>query len=224
MRSLFLSRIAVSTCLLFSAAGVASANIRITEYMYTGGANAEFIELTNIGTVAIDMTGWSFDDNSRTPGSLSLSPFGIVAPGSSVIVAETSEISFRAAWSLAPTIAVIGGNTQNFGRADEINIYNAANSLEDRLTYGDLVIPGSPRAQNASATTNPELYGANSITQWTLSTVGDSNGSYASTDGDVGNPGFAALPAVVAVPEPATYGLLLGGILLLAPLRNRRRK
>ena len=34
----------------------------------------EFIELMNIGNTPIDMTGWSFDDSSRTAGSFSIGP------------------------------------------------------------------------------------------------------------------------------------------------------
>ncbi len=34
------------------------------------------------------MTGWSFDDNHGQPGAFSLSAFGIVQPGESVIITE----------------------------------------------------------------------------------------------------------------------------------------
>jgi len=45
--------------------------MRITEYMY-GGTNGEFIEFTNVGSAAIDMTNWSFSDNAEMPGAVSL--------------------------------------------------------------------------------------------------------------------------------------------------------
>ena len=71
----------------------APAQIRITEWMYQGGNTIdgvgtadEFIEFTNVGLSPIDMTGWSFDDSSRAPGSQSLSAFGTVGPGESVIL------------------------------------------------------------------------------------------------------------------------------------------
>ena len=43
------------------AAGSASGQIYITEWAYSvdGG---EFVEFTNVGNSAIDMTGWSYDD------------------------------------------------------------------------------------------------------------------------------------------------------------------
>lgn len=46
---------------------LAHADVRITEWMYSGGSG-EFIEFTNLGSSAIDFTGWSYDDDSRLPG------------------------------------------------------------------------------------------------------------------------------------------------------------
>lgn len=111
--------------------------MRITEYMYQG-VNGEFVEFTNVGNTPIDMTGWSFDDDSpRTPGSFSLSAFRTVAPGESVILTESNANTFRTAWNLCSVVKIIGGLNQNLGRNDEINLYNASNMLVDRLTYGD---------------------------------------------------------------------------------------
>ncbi|HEY0340045.1 MAG TPA: lamin tail domain-containing protein, partial [Steroidobacteraceae bacterium] len=43
-------------------------DIRITEFMYKGeGSPGEFVEFTNMGTTAVDMTGWSEDDSTRVP-------------------------------------------------------------------------------------------------------------------------------------------------------------
>src|SRR6185312_7524044 len=105
-------------------ASSAAAEMRITEYMYSG-ANGEFIEFTNVGDAPIDMTGWSFDDDSETPGTVDLSAFGTVAAGESVILTETAAADFRTAWSLCDAVKVIGGNTTNLGRDDEINLFDA---------------------------------------------------------------------------------------------------
>ena len=55
---------------LINTAEASLTGIKITEWMYnaddTGG---EFVEFTNFGATAVDFTGWSFDDNSRAPGS-----------------------------------------------------------------------------------------------------------------------------------------------------------
>ncbi|HEY1091298.1 MAG TPA: lamin tail domain-containing protein, partial [Burkholderiaceae bacterium] len=82
MTTLFRPLIAAALAL---AATAASAQVRITEWMY-GGAGPEYIEFTNLGSSAINFAGWSFDDDSRLPGSTSLSNFGLVAAGESVIL------------------------------------------------------------------------------------------------------------------------------------------
>lgn len=196
-----------------------SANVRITEWQYN---NTEFVEVTNLGAAPVDMTGWSFDDSTRTPGSVSLSAFGTLAPGASAILAELPAADFRLAFpALAPSVPVIGENTNNLGRGDEINIYDAANVLVDQLTYADNGIPANgPRADVNSgnpATLALALEGAGGDTlavNWVLSGAGDVYGSQLSTFGGYANPGVFAL-----VPEPATLGLF-AGIALIAARRR----
>lgn len=188
----------------------ASAGMYITEWMYSG-ANGEFVEFTNLGAVPIDMTGWSYDDDSQLPGVFDLSGFGVVQPGQSVIITESTADDFIAAWNLSG-VAVLGGYTNNLGRNDEINLFDAGGQLVDCLTYGDQTFPGTIRTQNVSGNPlTPAALGANDVSQWTLSVVGDEFGSYTSMGGDKGNPG-------VYIPEPA--GLVL---LALAGLALRRR-
>jgi len=74
-------------------ATTAHAGMFITEYMYSGDGG-EFIEFTNVGAAPIDMTNWSYDDDSRTPDVFALN-FGIVAPGESVIITEGAAADFR---------------------------------------------------------------------------------------------------------------------------------
>ncbi len=168
--------------------GMTEAQMRITEFMYSGNGD-EFVEFTNIGATTIDMTGWSFDDDSDAPGTLDLSAFGMVAPGESVIICEATATSFRTDWSLPASIKIIGGYTNNLGRNDEINLYNNLNVTVDQLTYGDEDFAGTIRTQNESGYTSEGNLGTNNIFGWSLSFVGDGQGSYASISGDVGSPG-----------------------------------
>jgi predicted extracellular nuclease len=202
------------------AATPALAKIEITEWMYNGD---EFIELTNMGNTPIDMTGWSYDDDSRTPGVLSLSAFGTVAVGESVIIAESTAADFRGAWNLGANVKIVGSNAANLGRTDEINIFDNTGTLVDRFAYSDNVnFPGTIRTQNISG--NPKSLAAlvpSTVTvDWVLSANGDAYGSYLSTGGNIGNPGdFIFAP----VPEPSSYVLMLAGCALVGAALRRRR-
>ncbi|MCS6814460.1 MAG: lamin tail domain-containing protein, partial [Cyanobacteria bacterium] len=194
---------------------VAMGNIQITEYMYDG-ANGEFVEFTNVGNAPVNMTGWSFDDNSRVPGSFDLSGFGVVQPGESVILTEASAAAFRAAWSLPNSVKVIGGlgGSNNLGRTDEINLYDNNGMLVDRLTYGDQTFPGTIRTQTRSGWAPVDQLADQTIdTDWVLSTVNDAQNSRTSTGGDIGNPGHfnAGAPGVLLIESGASTNVTEGG-------------
>lgn len=209
-----------ASALFASSASASIPSVAITEWMYNGD---EFIEFTNLTNAAVDFTGWSFDDDSRTAGVVSLSAFGSVAAGESVILAEGDAATFRNNWNLAASIKVIGGNAANLGRNDEINLYNAANALVDRLTFGDQNFAGTIRTQNNSG--NPNSLAVLDLdtvtTAWQLSSVGDSFGSYASSGGFIANPGkFALAPATV--PVPAAFPMMLSALAAFSLSRKKR--
>jgi hypothetical protein len=175
--------------------------IRISEFAYSAGSG-EFIEFTNVGTAAVDLTGWSFDDSGRVPGETDLSPLGVLAAGESAILTEAVADTFRTAWGLCPAAKVLGGNSNNLGRSDEINLYDADDALIDRLTYGDQTFPGTIRTENASGWVDDAGLGANAIAQWLLSTAGDAEGSIASATGDIGSPARSQRPSDPVDPCP----------------------
>jgi predicted extracellular nuclease len=196
---------------------VCSAQMRITEWMYDG---SEFVEFTNLGAVAINMTAWSFDDDTRTAGSFDLSAFGTVNPGQSVIVSQQSAVDFNTAWGLSG-VSVIGGSTQQLQRADEINLYDNTLALVDRLTYGDQTIAGSPRTNTASGNpTSLAAIGANNAALWVLASNGDAYGSYTSIAPAAG---LFANPGVFAVPEPSTVLLATFGCMGLFGIGRCRK-
>lgn len=205
--------IALLAGLSLSAASLATGRIVITEWMYQG-AEGEFIELTNVGSSAIDLAGWSYDDDSRLPGVFDLSGAGVVQAGQSILLVEATAAAFRAAWGLDSSIVILDQYTNNLGRTDEINIFDAGGNLVDRLTYGDQVFPGSPRTQNVSGWTAFENLGANNASGWFLSGLGDLQGSYFSQNGDLANPG------VYVIPTPGAVALMGLGA-LVAGLRRR---
>ena len=167
--------------------------MRITEYMYDSTNNGEFVEFTNVGDSPADMTGWSFDDDSNAPGTVSLGAYGVVQPGESVLFTDKTAAAFRTAWGLCDGVKVIGGNSAGLGRADTINLYDNNNQQVDKLAYGDQAFPGSIRTTGASGWVSAVGLGANNALAWTLSTVGDAEDSYAATGGAIGSPGKSTL-------------------------------
>lgn len=199
---------------LASAAGVASADVVISEWMYSG-SNGEFVEFTNVGPAPVDMTNWSYSDTDAAAGDLMfLDVFGVVMPGESVILTESNPLDFRGAWGLADTVKIFGPNANsNLGRNDQINLYNALGNLVDQLSFGDQTYPGTPRTQNRSCNIPAADYGfVVAQATWVLSGDGDEFGSWVSTGFDVGTPGYV-------VPVPSSLALFGAGGLLL---RRRR--
>lgn len=198
------------------ASSAAQAQVFITEWMYKGGVG-EFVEFTNLGTTAVDFSQWSYDDDSRTAGVFSLAGFGIVAAGQSVVITETDADAFRADWGLDASVKVLGNYTNNLGNGDEINLFNG-NTLVDRLSYGK-----SPQTANVSGRAlSLAALGANDVSLWTLSSMGDAEGSWQSVAGSIGSPGQTSFAA--AVPEPQTSALLLAGLCVAGTLVRRRRQ
>ncbi|GAA2048224.1 hypothetical protein GCM10009820_02950 [Leifsonia soli] len=189
-----------------AAQAAATPDVRITEWMYSPGTTGgEFIELTNLGSTPVSLTGWSFDDDSETPGTVPLDALGTLASGESAIITESADAAFRSEWSLGADVKILAGNTTGLGRADEINLFDGTDAvadLVDRLTYNDQGTGAAkgPRTQGKSGVpTTAAALGANDASQWQLSAVGDAEASWASASGDIGSPGtsrFApALPA-----------------------------
>lgn len=196
MRIITLLALAAS---LAGCADAALAQVRISEFMYSG-ANGEFVEITNTGTGAVDLTGWSFDDDSNTAGSFAIGALGTLAPGESAVITEGAAADFRAAWSLCAAAKIVGGNGQNLGRNDVVNLYDAGGTRIDTLRFGDQNFPGSIRTQNVAGWVSAAGLGADVIAQWTLAVVGDAESSRASVGGDIGSPGVSTRSAATFDP------------------------
>lgn len=221
------SVLAASTMTAVPALAANAYNVYITEWSYQSAAadeKGEYIELSNLGAADVDFTNWSYDDDSRNSLTFNLSDFGIVKAGESVILTEIDADEFRARWGLDASVKVIGFMNPNLGRADELNIFDHELNLVDRLTYGDNTVGGIRARFNSGIPGSVDVLGENNVRGWVLSQVGDSEGSWRSSVGDIGSPGQTNLTIAVAVPEPSTYGLLAIGLGLVGIAARRRSK
>lgn len=162
--------------------------IRITEYMYNGAAG-EFVELTNLGAVAVNLAGWSLTDELALPFDIDLTPLGLIQPGQSVVITEFLTSTFAAEWNLSGVSLMQNLGLTRFGRNDAIVLFNNLGGLHDFLIYGDEVFPGTIRALNRSGLGCTQALGTNDISEWVLASLGDGHGSVQSVGGDLGSPG-----------------------------------
>lgn len=163
---------------------------------------ADWFEVTNTGTTAVDITGWRMDDSSNSfAASVALNGVTSIAPGESVIFLESAAPatvvdSFRTLWfgTNAPTNLQIGtysGSGVGLGTGgDAVNLFNAGGTLQASVTFGASPAgPSFPTFDNAA--------GLNNTTISQLSAVG-TNGAFVAAESanEIGSPGQTANPVV----------------------------
>jgi hypothetical protein len=213
-----------SLCLLL--AGSARAAIIVSEADPSGSGSssygADWFELTNTGAAAVNITGWSMDDNSNAfATSVPLAGVTSIAPGKSAVFLEgdgTNAAAFKTAWFGASvpvgfTIGSYMGSGVGLSTAgDAVNIFSpvGGGTLITGVSFG--AAPSSPvrTFDNAAGLTG-------SIS--TPSAVGV-NGAFNSGGAlpEIGSPG------TTGVPEPATFVLAGMGLCGLVAGGLRRRK
>lgn len=222
----------------------ALAQVRITEFMSEGQGDTaqgnggrrqrEFFEITNLGAASIDASTWSYNDNNPNDPNNWGPSIGSIAAGESIIFTQMTAADFRSYWGLTPSVRIVSYlQLSNLGNGDTINIYNSFTqdpaNIVDSLTYAsDARGSGISRNRPFGGT------GQSPNTDWLISSVGDSFGSYLApsptgfppnfpqpTTGfnqadyiDLANPG-------TYVPGPTGAAVLaLGGLALLRRRRN----
>ncbi len=222
-------KIAAVTVAIFSALAVqAQAAIVVTEVAPWSSGNSPFLadwfELTNTGSSAVNISGWKVDDNSNSfAASLALTGVTSINAGQSVIFIEsatpaTTNASFISTWfgANAPAGLTIG-NYSGAGiglstAGDAVNIYNASGVLQANVTFGaaDAVAP-LQTFDNAAGLNNAAI---------SLLSVAGVNGAFvaASDLNEIGSPG-----TIAPVPEPSEYAMMLAGLAVVGGIARRRR-
>jgi hypothetical protein len=182
-------------------AGPAAAQIRITEVAYGGkiagsSGDGEYVELTNVGDAPQDFTGWTYTGKAGA-GTLPLDGFGTVAAGESVIITDVTAAEFDADWGLPATTKIVDDKANGFSVTldkgpDTPTVYDNTNAVVDSVSYQAGFFSG----KGVSAWVDAAHLGAKAdTTGWTISTVGDAQGSWTSASGSVGSPGSTSLVA-----------------------------
>ena len=231
--------LAFAICCLASPALAQFSTLRITEAMSSSGVGgtADWWEVTNYGSSAVDITGWTVDDNFMSGSSIALNGITSINAGESVAFLETTTLdsgtvatlisSFRTFWGGSAASAQIG-----YYAGSGIGL----SSNGDGLVMFSGTTETTPRVSVGAATTGASFYDGYDAagdpttspnTNAIVSTVGtlDGQSTFASatisTAQNIGSPGTA----VAAVPEPSAIALLAigAGTGVTLVLRRARR-
>ena len=105
-------------------------------------ANGDWFEITNTGATAVNIAGYSFDDDDRISGaSGGFPPYVLQSGASMVVLNDAPDTTFRSLWNLDLSIRVITkSEISNFpglgSGGDEVNLFNNSGGLVDRFTFG----------------------------------------------------------------------------------------
>jgi hypothetical protein len=201
----------------------AQAQVRITEVDANGSGSAygaDWFEILNLGSTALDLTGWKMDDSSALftsavglRGTTSLAPgqFAVFLEGNSSGTTDaTIGGNFQTAWgaNLPSNLALgfYGGSGVGLsGGGDAVNLYNSSGTLMASVNFG----------ASSLGQTFDNAAGLDNATLTQISAVGV-NGAFTSGNGvEVGSPGL--------VPEPSSVALFATGAALFGIFRRRKK-
>lgn len=238
------------------AAQAGQPGVYITEFLSATSSSNFFVEITNLTGASIDLSGWGFSTNaSRLDGEMAVLPESLapLAAGESVFLtsacdgtdacdAALGDRVFQDLWGLPAAAKVVHVGNDNYSLAqvgvkssafqpsatlDTLMLFSATNHAMpvDQLSYTSSLVAVDQSAHVMDI--NQLSGGAQSASNWALSSVGDGYGSYEASGGfnipafEVGNPN-PLVSSFVPVPEPETYAMMLAGLGLVGIAVRRR--
>ena len=172
---------------IMTSTGVAAVKLSISEIMAGSNStayNADWFEIHNYGDSAVDLNGYSWDDESEIAGT-STFPAVTVQPGEAIVVLDdvaANKDAFLAEWKLYAGSVTIVANDELTGSFPSLSQNGDAVFLYD--ANGAEMASGVFSAATAGFAVEFDTTGA------FLGDAADgTNGAYTSLEGDVGSPG-----------------------------------
>jgi len=189
--------------------------VRITEAMSSSGTGgtADWFEVTNLGSVAVDITGWKVDDNSfAIANAVALNGITSIPAGKSVIFiegADTDIPTFKAFWGSSIDNISVGSYT-----GSGVGLSSSADGI---VLFDALGVEVTTRLNFVAATAGKTFYWSYKadgtvVDNGVVSSVGTINGTISnqvtitSTNvlGNIGSPGTAiVLPLNASTINPS---------------------
>jgi hypothetical protein len=169
------------------AAGVVAVKLSVSEIMAGSNStayNADWFEIHNYGDSAVDLTGYSWDDESEIPGT-STFPSVTIQAGQAIVVLDdvaANKDAFLAEWKLYAGSVTIVANDELTGSFPSLSQNGDAVFLYD--ANGAEMASGAYTAATAGFSVEFDTTGA-----FLGDAVDGANGAYTSLEGDVGSPG-----------------------------------
>src|SRR6056300_144215 len=172
---------------IMTSTGVAAVKLSISEIMAGSNStayNADWFEIHNYGDSAVDLNGYSWDDESEIAGT-STFPAVTVQPGEAIVVLDdvaANKDAFLAEWKLYAGSVTIVANDELTGSFPSLSQNGDAVFLYD--ANGAEMASGVYTAATAGFAVEFDTTGT-----FTGDAVDGTNGAYTSLEGDVGSPG-----------------------------------
>jgi hypothetical protein len=239
MHTKILAAVSVAIALFNTSTASAVTTLRITEANPTGSSEAynfDWFEVTNTGSSAVDITGWSVDDSSSitTPARGAINGITSIAAGESVILIESStanlaanKTAFANAWFAGnlPVNLQIGSYSASgvslSASGDGVGLFDNAGTPVLQAYISFLATTTTGGTVDNAAGINDTTGASSNVTARSI--VG-TNGGFLSSGNQIGSPGSIANASVSPVPVPAAAWLMVSGLGALGAMARRRRQ
>ncbi|OYW70598.1 MAG: hypothetical protein B7Z37_30255, partial [Verrucomicrobia bacterium 12-59-8] len=180
----------------------------------SNASGGDFWELTNVGTTAVSLGNFKWDDESQDPNdsaAVTIPAGTSIAAGESIIFSVGSASTFRTQWGALPGVQIITGGP-GLGSSDGVALFNASGTKLFYFSYasGGFTRSNGSSSQGGHAGTSAgggsddksvvidPNFGVGSGVRYAAATAG-TFGAYANASGgqNIGSPGTASLSPLI---------------------------